>query len=312
MNIIRYKPEMKSRWDAFIDTSKNGTFLIKRDYMDYHADRFTDHSLLFIDDKDKLLAVMPANEKEHRLFSHGGLTYGGLVSDASMTTPRMLEVFDTFHPYARSAGIKNLVYKTIPYIYSRVPAEEDRYALFRQGAVLFRRDVMAVIQQSHRQPYQERRLRKIKQARNAGLKVVKSQDFGVFWTILEENLRQRYNVKPVHSLAEIELLASRFPDHIHLFGCFEDKTMLAGVVVYATDRVAHVQYISASENGKELGALDLLFAELIETVYADHPYFDFGISTEEDGKVLNVGLVEQKEGFGARAVVHDHYEMVIQ
>ena len=34
--------------------------------------------------------------------------------------------------------------------------------------------------------------------------------------------------------------------------------------------------------------------------------FDFGISNERDG-TLNPGLMRNKEGFGARAVVHDRY-----
>jgi hypothetical protein len=68
-----------------------------------------------------------------------------------------------------------------------------------------------------------------------------------------------------------------------------------------------VQYICASEKGKEVGALDLLFAELLDDVYRSVPCFDFGISTEDDGRYLNTGLIEQKEGFGARAIMHDFY-----
>ena len=39
----------------------------------------------------------------------------------------------------------HLIYKTIPFIYHRVPAEEDRYSLFRVGGLLHRRDVLAVV-----------------------------------------------------------------------------------------------------------------------------------------------------------------------
>lgn len=313
MKVLRYTPEMRSTWDAFVNVAKNATFLFQRDYMDYHADRFADHSLLFYTDKDKLLALMPANEKDSTLISHGGLTYGGIISDIAMTTPRMLEAFESLHAYARMTDIQRIIYKTVPSIYSSHPSEEDLYALFRNRAVLFRRDVLAVIDQSNRLAYQERRARKIKQARNAGLRIIsKSTDYASFWLVLEENLLQRYNVKPVHNLAEIELLAARFPDNIHLHVCLQDKEILAGVVVYATPKVAHIQYISASAAGKSIGALDFLFASLIESVYSEHSYFDFGISTEQDGQVLNQGLIEQKEGFGARAIIHDHYEMVIR
>ena len=71
-----YKAEKKQVWDEFIDNSKNGTFMLKRDYMDYHADRFKDFSLMFYED-DKLIAVMPASLHGNEVRSHGGLTYGG-------------------------------------------------------------------------------------------------------------------------------------------------------------------------------------------------------------------------------------------
>ena len=53
--------------------------------------------------------------------------------------------------------------------------------------------------------------------------------------------------------------------------------------------------------------LDLLFFHLLDTVYVEKPFFDFGKSTENDGRDINRGLIEQKEGFGARAIVHDQY-----
>jgi len=312
VNIIRYTTEMKTPWNEFVDTSKNATFLFKREYMDYHSDRFSDHSLLFKDDKNKLLAIMPANQRADELVSHGGLTYGGILSDLSMTTPRMVELFDTLYIYAKANGIKSIIYKTIPYIYSRIFAQEDQYALFRNNALLSRRDVLAVIERSNRLPYQQRRKRAIKKGKNAGLEVKKTSNYEAFWSILEENLLQNYKIKPVHRLSEITFLAERFPDNIQLYICSDREKILAGAVLYVSTEVAHIQYIAASEKGKSIGALDLLFTELIDYVYVDKHYFDFGISTEQNGKVLNIGLIDQKEGFGARAVMHDQYKMVVR
>lgn len=309
MKAVRYSVSERESWDAFVTESKNGTFLFQRPYMDYHSDRFMDHSLLFHSDKGQLVAVLPANERSETLQSHGGLTYGGVICDASMTTPVMLEVFDALFEYMRESGFSRLVYKTMPSIYHRHPAEEDRYALFRADARLFRRDVLSVIRSDARLPLQKRRSRKVAQAQKLGLVVETSNDLGAFWAILEENLLATHGVKPVHTLEEIELLSGRFPDHIRLHVCRENDAVVAGVVMFDSSRVAHVQYISASARGREIGALDLLFATLIERDYAKQAYFDFGISNQQDGQILNVGLIEQKEGFGARAVVHDYYEL---
>jgi hypothetical protein len=120
-----------------------------------------------------------------------------------------------------------------------------------------------------------------------------------------------YATSPVHSQKEIELLHSRFPDNIKLFACFKGETMLAGVVIYESNRVARAQYIAASDDGKALGALDLIFHCLLTELYRRKPFFDFGTSDEMDGRRLNKGLIDQKEGFGARAVMHDHYEILV-
>ena len=85
--------------------------------------------------------------------------------------------------------------------------------------------------------------------------------------------------------------------------------MLAGVVLYETDRVAHCQYVAASPDGRAVGALDLLFDHLLNVVYRDIPYFDFGSSHEDVGRAINLGLIEQKEGFGARSVIHEHLQI---
>ncbi|CAN7434639.1 GNAT family N-acetyltransferase [Paraburkholderia hospita] len=311
MRVTRYTPSDQAQWDAFLGASKNGTFLLRRGYMDYHSDRFVDHSVLFHNDKGQLIAVMPANERDGVLQSHGGLTYGGVICDDSMTTPAMLAVFDALLDHLQGSGLRRLMYKTIPHIYHRYPAEEDRYALFRANARLYRRDVLSVIHTDARLPFQKRRARKIAQAQKLGLLVEISQDFAAFWSILEANLLAVHGVKPVHSLEEITLLRGRFPEDIRLHVCKENGVVVAGVVVFNSERVAHVQYISASERGRDIGALDLLFATLIERDYASQAFFDFGISNENEGRELNVGLIEQKEGFGARAVTHDYYEIEI-
>ena len=46
--------------------------------MDYHNDRFKDHSLMVFKD-DKLIALLPANIVDFNLRSHQGLTYGGFL-----------------------------------------------------------------------------------------------------------------------------------------------------------------------------------------------------------------------------------------
>lgn len=309
MRIERYHPELAREWNAFAAASRNATFLLDRGYMDYHQDRFHDHSLVLRDEDRRIVALLPANEHAGHLYSHAGLTYGGLVVDGRSGAADVLDMFGAIRAHLAGHGLDGLHYKTIPWIYHRQPAEDDRYALFRLGARLVRRDVLTVVPRLERLPYQERRRRGIKAARKAGVSVQESDDYAGFWQVLSDNLEARHGVSPVHSLEEIRQLHARFPQAIRLFTATLDGTVVAGVVVYESDRVAHVQYISADEAGRRVRALDLLFDVLLTHAYRDKPYFDFGISNEQSGQVLNIGLVEQKEGFGGRSVVHDYYEL---
>jgi FkbM family methyltransferase len=308
--VKRYDASLKARWDDFVARSKNGVFMFHRDYLEYHADRFADHSLLFTVD-DKLVAVLPANVSEGTLSSHGGLTFGGFVTDARMRTPLMLDLFAALKEYLRAEGIGRFRYKTVPHIYHQIPAEEDLYALFVHNARLARRDVSSTIRMADRPALTKGRKWSAKRARTNGVEVRRSHDVVRFMVIETDHLQTKYGVKPTHTAAEIELLAGRFPDNIKLFGAFKCDAMLGGVLVYESAQVAHAQYIAATAEGKELAALDAILDVLLEETYVDKPYFDFGISTEQNGRYLNVGLVNNKESYGARAIAYDHYELEI-
>ncbi|HEX8367629.1 MAG TPA: GNAT family N-acetyltransferase [Pyrinomonadaceae bacterium] len=310
IRVERYSDEQSAQWNEFVKNSKNGTFLFDRNYMDYHADRFADCSLMFHGADGKLIAVMPANLKDDALVSHGGLTFGGVVSNQRMKTPLMLEIFENLIECAKDVGASRLVYKTVPHIYHAQAAEEDLYALFRHNARLVKREASTTINLKERLPLSKGRKWTINQSRKNNIEVRESDDFETFMRLETELLAAKYNVLPVHTAAEMWLLAERFPQNIKLFGAFLNDEMLAGTIVYTSQTVAHAQYMAANAEGKRLCALDAVVQELITAHYAEKRYFDFGISTEKQGRYLNVGLVEYKESWGGRATVYDTYEIV--
>lgn len=303
---IAYTGNQKREWNKFITNSKNGTFLFYRDYMEYHSERFTDHSLMFYDEND-LIAVMPANIKNEILFSHGGLTFGGLIYNQKMKTSQMLDLFDSMKEYLRKLGIRQMVYKAIPYIYHKIPSEEDLYALFRNDARLVRRDVASAILMEKKLNFAKDKRQFIKRAKIGGLEVIRSYDFKAYMSIKEADLEKKYGLKPTHTPEEMDLLAKRFPENIKLFSVYINESMIAGVIVYECENVAHAQYLASTEKGKELHAADSIFGFLINDYYSGKKYFDFGIATEKEGKYLNKGLIDYKERFGGRAIVYDHY-----
>ncbi len=299
---------MKEAWDGFVKTSRQGTFLFERDYMDYHCDRFSDFSLM-IYVKNKLFAVLPANRDGDMLYSHQGLTYGGLLTQWQATAETVCEIFQCINDFLKCEDIHRVVYKAIPWIYHRLPSEEDLYALVHVcKARLMARDIASTIVSSTNLKFTELRRRGSRKALQHQVTIEETTDLASFWDVLNANLQSKYHATPVHTLAEIRRLKDFFPRNIRAFVAKLGDETLGGVLVYVSNQVVHCQYISASPSGKALGALDLLFDTLIHHTFKDVPYFDFGKSTEQLGSYLNTKLIFQKEGFGGRGVCYDWYE----
>ena len=306
--IRRYTPEMADEWNLFVASSKNGTFLFDRRYMDYHSDRFEDCSLM-VYRKNRLFALLPGNRKDKTYVSHQGLTYGGLITDGQATAEHVCDIFVAVNAWLKDRHFHKVIYKPVPWIYHSLPADEDLYALFvRCQARLVERDVSSTIVFANRLKFTESRLSGVRKARQNGLVVRESDDIESFWSILTQNLQMKYGAMPVHTALEMRLLKDRFPQHIRLFMTYKSELPLGGTVLYLTPQVVHTQYISASLEGKRLGALDLLFYHLLNEESFSRPYFDFGTSARDNSNEVNSSLIFQKQGFGGRSVCYDWYE----
>jgi hypothetical protein len=277
--------------------------------MEYHADRFEDGSLLCTAG-EAVSALLPANIQGDCYYSHQGLTFGGLIrARGVLRAGDVVRVIDGLATWLTKNGFKKLVYKALPLIYHTIPSQDDVFALAKIGARLLRAELSTTIDYRARTSFSSRRRRGIRNAVNAGLSFQESSDWQGFWQILTDRLRDRHGVGPVHSVEEIQLLAGRFTSNIRLFMASRGECPVAGVVVYETPNVAHCQYIASTTDGLQMGALDGLFDNLIERYSSTKRYFDFGISTEQAGRVLNEGLVTQKEEFGGGGLVHMTYEL---
>ena len=309
--IKRYSKEFEETWNHFVDISKQGTFLFYRNYMDYHEDRFSDYSLLVFY-KQKVVALLPANREGKTLWTHAGLTYGGLITSMNVTTANVCDIFTAINTFLKKNDFDRVVYKAVPWIYHRIPAEEDLYALINIcNAHITERHISSTIIMGSRLKWTESRKAGLRKARHHHIKVEESKDLETFWRILSQNLYDKYHAIPVHSLQEIQLLQSRFPKNIKLYLAYQEINPIGGVLIYETSQVVHTQYISASREGKELGAIDIIIEYLLNEVYKDYLYFDFGKSSDGDGHTLNRNLIFQKEGFGGRGVCYDWYEYTL-
>jgi hypothetical protein len=189
-----------------------------------------------------------------------------------------------------------------------MPAEEDLYALHQMGATLVRRDLSTCIPLSNNSySISKGRRSCVTKARRHGLKVIENSDFSGFMSIATSELQAKYGIQPTHNSSELEMLAKLFPGNVKLLGGYLGSRLLGGVVLYLTDCVCHVQYIAATEEGRQQGVVDLCVYEGIKNFAGNRRWFDFGISTTEQGRSLNAGLTFNKESWGGRTVVFDHY-----
>lgn len=309
----RYAASDLPEWNRLVAASRNATFLFDRGYMDYHSDRFADHSIIACK-AGRPIALLPADIREEEgsvtLRSHGGLTYGGwILPTRHFDATDMLRLFTDLRHYCRAEGIARLDYKPLPYIYHRMPSQDDLYALFRQEARLAEANISSCIDLAAHPGLNTLQKRNLKRAASVGPTVTELTDVAdveVFHRMLSDCLAERHDATPVHTAAEIRMLRERFPEHIRFFMVGGSSGAEGGVCVYDTGQVAHTQYICSTPDGRREGLLTHLFTYLIGE-FAHCRYFDFGISNEAHGLILNEGLYRQKSSLGGSGVIYQRY-----
>jgi len=309
ISVVEYTTDKKEIWDTFVRQSKNGIFMFERGFMDYHSDRFQDNSLMFFDE-DELTAVLPASVHGNELRSHGGLTYGGFITSNKMKQHHMNDCFEALKTYMQGKNISKLIYKEIPHIYHKQPAEEDLYALYKNGAKLLKTEPSTTVFLKEPLKMPKGRKAQIARAKREGCIIDVSNDFETF-IALENSVLIHHNTQAVHNASELRLLKSRCGDKIQLWVAKYQERIIAGTLLFVYDNVVHTQYMAADDTAREIGALDLLIKTLMDEFAKTKTYFDFGISSEDDGHYLNEGLIAQKEGFGGRTTIYQTWEIVL-
>lgn len=307
----RYDDQDKQEWNQFIKNSKNALFMFDRDYMDYHKDRFFDHSLMFYY-KNGLIAVLPACEGKDMLVSHGGLTYGGFICGMKMKQHVMNECFDELMKYGRKCEWSTIIYKPIPHIFHNQASEEDKYSLYSHGAKLVSVDASTALYLQNPLKMSKGRKAQIVRARREGVEIrilEELDEYNRFIDLENEVLIKRHNTMAVHSGAELKMLHDSFPANIQLYGALLDDGLIAGAVLFVYDQVVHVQYMASNDEARRIGALDLVIATIIDRYKEEKKWLDFGISTEHDRIYLNEGLIAQKEDFGGRTLVYEKWQL---
>ncbi|MGO4905947.1 FemAB family protein [Flavobacterium sp. W20_MBD1_R3] len=309
-SVKRYQKSDYATWNSFIGQAKNATFLFHRDFMEYHEDRFEDFSLLIFD-AGKLLAVLPANKVSNAVFSHQGLTYGGLVYPHKIKGEQVADLLDCLLSFFKDCSIETFFLKQIPFIYPSKGNAEMEFFLLNRGASLYKKEMNLVINLAMPLTISKSKLKHLKKNEALDLELIEETELDSFWKlVLEPRLLEKYNAKPVHSLQEITKLKALFPRNIKQFSVYYNGAIVAGITVFETETVVKSQYGATTKIGEELRALDFAFISLIEKYKKlGTLFFDMGIVNDTNEKGFHAGLLKQKEELGGSVFSQDFYKM---
>jgi hypothetical protein len=314
LNVRLFNQEDAVAWDIFCEESLQGTMLHSRKFLSYHEDRFFDQSLI-ISSKEKIVGVLPAAinpQNPLQVVSHPGSTYGGILHHGGLRGEAMIEALSLIRTYYSKLDYQSLVYKVTPSFYHRSPAQDDLYALFRLGASKIRCDLSSTIDLKNRLSLIKGRRWGIKKAQKSGVKIVQGQQYLPYlWKILSDNLSEKHEASPIHSLKEIQVLIQRFPEEILCICAEHNGVVVAGTILFVTSQALHTQYIASNEVGREVSALDAVIEySIAQGTRAGKRWFDFGINNENNGLVLNDRLYAYKNGFGGGGYTQEFYKLV--
>lgn len=317
--VKNYSKELENQWEEFVGSSVNGTFMQERKFLGYHpSGRFSDHSLMFMEDK-RIIALLPAalvkQEDKTMLISHPGASHGGLIIKSSLSTKKSLELVSALVEYCAMNDFHYIRLKPVPKVYHKELSDQLDFALRFSGFRLEYTELATVLElKKGEEPFakgvmSDTAFRNYQKALKSGLSVVEDGNINDFWPILENKLKYNHNAKPAHTLDEIKHLKTLYPHRIKLFAAYEGVTPVAGVLAFLlNDRVINCFYIAHHDSFQHLRPLNLIFGHMMEWgLKNDFSYLDWGISTEAKGSRVNTGLFRFKEGYGGHGVLRECY-----
>lgn len=313
MEIVKYEELYQEKWDRFVlNNSINGTFLQTRNFLNYHPrDRFTDASLLVMQGGN-IMAVIPAcvvdEDGKKCFYSHKGSTFGGIVLGEDRYNISFMEDFlPFFEQYLKSNNFEMIILKNTSSLFSDRNMELLNYFLYKNSyrqydELNFYIDMGAVpdeltslLSGSKRRDYRYSLKYEL-----IFKHLDKDEEIKDFYRVLCLNLI-KYKRKPIHSLEELlEFKHDRLREEVDFYGVYYQGEMIAGTMLfYFEKRVLHTQYLAQNAEYAKLYPMNFMDVNLIRLA-RDKGFekFSFGISTEEEGRVLNKGLALFKEGFG--------------
>ena len=321
LRTVKYTKEYSKQWDEFVlNQSVNGTFLQTMNFLCYHPDdRFIDESILIFDD-NTLVAVVPAcrikEDNKDCFFSHKGSSYGGIIVSSNYYKSRkIIDIINHLDNYIGTFFDKAIL-KITPDLFCKEQSDLLQYGLQYYGFMHYE-ELSTYVDLSNlpndvRKGFDRNKNRNINKCIERELRFQElnsTNEIERFHELLTINL-SKYNITPIHTVPElIDLKNNREQEHIQFFGVYSANDIVAAGMMFDFDGVVyHAQNLSYDYHIKDYSPITFLYYKVIEFAKNHgYKYLSWGISTENHGKVLNFGLIRNKESYGSKYQVNRTY-----
>ncbi|MCX6146622.1 MAG: hypothetical protein NTW25_05140 [Candidatus Kapabacteria bacterium] len=321
--IKKYSASDSIIWDKFVNNSINGTIFHERNFLNYHpVNRFKDNSLLFLE-KGNLKSIFPAALIEKDGFkilkSHPGSSYGGLVIDRNLGVKKSFELVESLNEYAKNNKFDQIEFRQAEKIFNQTPCDELDFALLHNGFFREAEELSTCYDLTKYygkksadilSSFDIKARNKFRQSLKYNLKsrILNYNEVDSFYNLVEQNLK-KHNAKPVHSAEDMKFLLNTYPERIKILGVFENDELIAGYFIFNINQLGwHIFYASLDYQKAELRPLNFGYINLVEYVISQGgKYLNYGISTENGGKIINWNLFEFKEAFAGSSILRTYW-----
>lgn len=292
MIIKEYDIQYNDQWDKFVTNCINSTIYQTRKFINYHPiDKFIDKSIM-IYDNNILICVIPVCKNGDKYFSHLGTTYGGpVIKEEYFKIDKLKEIIDLIFNYYDN----KLEMRIANDIYFNNSQSSLIYLL--QTKLNLKLELSWYINNFNidniNNKFNKRHLIKVKKDNNNNVYITNDlNDYIDFYNILKNTLNIKHNTNPTHTFEEFLLIKDILQEKQKLCIVKNNNIIIAGIYfIEVTPNKYYSFYITKNyECDKNFSSSCLLYIIDYFITIIKPDILDFGITTENKGSELNMGL----------------------
>jgi len=273
-------------FDAFVDQSNNGTLFHKASFFLYHD---TPKSVSFFEFyyKNKKVASCIGSFQASEFKSPFAASYGGFCWASNVRFAVQEDVIQGFETELKNQGVKKITFVHAPLTYQKFPDQSTEFLFLYRKYVQDQTLISSVI---NLEEFSFDGCSSISQKnytvsadKNIKITFESTENLEEAYQILLKN-KEKFKLKPTHSLKELQKLSELFPGKIEFINAFVNQVMIGSIVNFITNaRTVLAFYISTDYDYNEYMAVNYMLMETcFEYKRRGFKSYDLGVSMETD------------------------------